>query len=119
MLEPTGLEALGLNVEEGLANCTGDPEFYEEMLAEYVRGSEAGLEQLQRDFDCQDWADYRIRVHSLKNTSRIIGATALSGQAYRLETAAKETDTAVLLAEHAPFLADCRALISGIRRIVG
>ena len=37
MLNLQGLRALGLDVEEGMAYCADDEDFYEEMLDEYVR----------------------------------------------------------------------------------
>lgn len=119
MADTAALEALGIDAAEGLAYCADDPAFYDEMLAEYVNESEAQLAGMQRDFDRQDWANYRIRAHSLKNTSRMIGAAAVSDRAYALEKAAKEEDGPAIRAAHETFLSDYRALVEGLRRMIG
>jgi len=119
MLDMNALEALGIDAAEGLAYCADDPEFYEEMLAEYVNESEGNLAGLQQYYDRQDWGNYRIIVHSLKNTSRMIGAADVSDRALLLETAAKEQDTAAILASHSSFLADYRDLTARLRGMIG
>ena len=113
------LEALGIDAAEGLAYCADDPEFYEEMLAEYVKESGMNRACLQQFFEDRDWAGYRIRVHSVKNTSRMIGAAELSEQAYVLEKVAKELDMAAIHAGHAPFLAAYTALTDRLREMLG
>ena len=118
MTDMKALEALGIDTAEGLAYCADDPEFYEEMLGEYVKESEGNLAGLQQYYDRQDWGNYRIAVHSLKNTSRMIGAAAVSDRAFLLETAAKEQDTAAILAAHGSFLADYRDLAAGLRGMI-
>ena len=119
MLDMNALEALGIDAAEGLAYCADDPEFYEEMLVEYVNESEGNLAGLQQFYDGQDWENYRITVHSVKNTSRMIGAAAVSDRALLLETAAKEKDTAAILAAHGSFLADYRNLAARLREMIG
>ena len=119
MLDMKELEALGVDTSAGLACCADDPEFYEEMLVEYANESEGNLAGLQQFYDRQDWENYRITVHSVKNTSRMIGAAAVSDRAFLLETAAKEKDTAAILAAHGSFLADYRNLAARLREMIG
>ena len=113
------LQALGLHTDEGLACCADDPEFYEEMLAEYARESEANQERLQHFFDERDWPNYRIRIHSLKSTSRMIGAEAIAEHAYLLEMASKEQDSEAILKSHASFLADYSSLADRLKEMIG
>ena len=119
MMDAARLEALGIDAEEGLMYCADDTEFYEEMLAEYAVEGNAKLAELRRFFEARDWANYRIRAHSLKSTSRMIGALGISERAHGLELAAKENDAAAILSAHEPFIADCSALIEGIRGMIG
>ncbi|MCR5790181.1 MAG: response regulator [Lachnospiraceae bacterium] len=77
----------------GLKYCSGDEEFYRELLTEYLKESEnrrAAIEQYYRD---RDWKNYEVSVHSLKSTSRMIGAADLSEEAAAQEKAAREDDT--------------------------
>lgn len=119
MPDTAKLEALGIDAGEGLAYCADDPEFYEEMLAEYVNEGEANRAQLRRFFEAQDWENYRIRAHSLKNTSRMIGAAMLSERVHALELAAKEGNIEAIHAAHDAFLADYAALVDAIRGMIG
>lgn len=115
MLNENALRALEIDMAEGLACCADDPEFYEEMLGEYAAEGPARAEELQRFYEAADWADYAIRAHSVKSTSRMIGADAFAERARILETAAKAGDAAAVRAAHDAFLRDYRALQRGIR----
>ena len=118
MLDMNALEILGIDTAEGLAYCADDPQFYEEMLVEYANESEGNLAGLQQFYDRQDWGRYRIIVHSVKNTSQMIGLAAVSDRALLLETAAKEQNTAAILAAHSSFLADYRDLTVRLREMI-
>jgi len=119
MLDMDALEVLGIDGAEGLAYCADDPDFFEEMLAEYVKESEGNLAGLQQFYDRQDWGNYRILIHSVKNTSRMIGAAAVSDQAFLLETAAKEQETVAIHAAHGSFLAHYRDLTVRLQEMIG
>ena len=117
MLDEAALAKLGIDAGEGMAYCADDPEFYEEMLGEYVREGDERLAELEKFFEGGDWPNYAIRAHSAKNTSRMIGARALSERARELELAAKAGDAEQVAAAHGAFLADYAALIGGIRTL--
>ena len=101
------LRNVGIDAEEGLAYCANDEEFYDEMLDEYVHESREKLEELIAAFGSRDWERYHISVHSLKSTSRLIGAKDISGKAYELEIAAKEGDVGAIEALHSEFTDEC------------
>ena len=118
MLDMEALEELGVDTPAGLACCADDPEFYEEMLAEYVKESETNRADLQRFFEARDWENYRIRAHSIKSTSRMIGASALAETAYGLELACKEMDTAKIMAAHETFLFAYSSFADRLRELI-
>ncbi len=115
MAELEVLGACGLDTEEGLACCADDPEFYEEMLAEYLSEGEDRQAELRAFYAARDWKNYAIRAHSLKSTSRMIGAKALSERARELELAARAEDAAGIAEAHGPFLAQYAALLDALR----
>ena len=119
MVDTQTLAALGIDAEEGLAYCADDPEFYEEMLGEYVAEAGAGLDELDRAYAGRDWQLYGIRAHSIKSTSRMIGATAFSELAREMELAAREGRAGDIDARHAPFVAGYRQLVGDIRKVLG
>ncbi len=112
------LQALGLHTDEGLACCADDPEFYEEMLAEYAAEAPARIAQLEEQFNAADWKNYGISAHSAKSTSRMIGALALSERAKELEFAAKADDAETIRGAHAPFLRDYALLVGRLETLL-
>ena len=104
MIDMEVLKGLGLDTEEGLAYCADDPEFYGEMLLEYVKESGERLSGLQRFFEERDWQQYTVCAHSVKSTSRMIGAKELSETARISEMAGKEGNTEELMSRHQHFL---------------
>jgi Hpt domain. len=119
MLDLQKLEELGLDTEEGLACCAEDPEFYEEMLGEYIAEGRKKSAELKRLYDSADWADYGMRAHSVKSTSRTIGALTLSETARELEFAAKERNEQTIRTLHPAFLTAYTELLEKLRGILG
>lgn len=113
------LQAAGINTEEGLAYCAEDPEFYEEMLREYVNESEERLAKLQRCCAEQDLPGYGICAHSMKSTSRMIGAGNFAAFALEMEQAGKSEDMDAIAAKHDAFLGEYMALIGKLRAVLG
>ncbi|MBR6013003.1 MAG: response regulator [Selenomonadaceae bacterium] len=80
------LNVEGLDTTAGIQNCDG-AEFYIEVLKVFVQSIKSGSEEIQNYFDVGDWKNYTTKVHALKSTAKIIGATELSERAKRLEDA--------------------------------
>ena len=116
MLNIDILTAAGIDAEEGMAYCADDPEFYEEMLLEFVSEAQSRPEAMDRLLSSADWLNYGIHAHTLKSTARMIGALAFSERARAMEQAAKAGDGDALRADHAAFAADYAALVDAIRR---
>lgn len=118
MVDRAKLAQLGIDMEEGLAYCADDAEFYVEMLQEYVDEHPAKHEELERFAGERDWANYAIRVHSVKSTSRMIGAAPLSERARELELASRDCDGARILEAHPAFLAAYDGLVAQLRELL-
>ncbi len=103
-----------LDKEGALKYCMGDEEFYEKLLDEYASGRQEKLAELGRLYEEPDRKDYMIRVHSIKSTSKMIGAVRLSEKAFELEMAAKNGDEDTILKCHAPFVAEYGRLMEYI-----
>ena len=88
------LEEKGFNTKAGIGYCAGDEDFYIEMLKTFADEWSEKSETIRNDYESKNIADYQIRVHALKSTSKTIGADALSAMALEQETAAKSGDTA-------------------------
>ncbi len=62
--------------------------------------------ELEGYYSSKDWANYTIKIHALKSSAKLIGATELSEKAQLLENAGKEGDTVYIEANYAPFMKD-------------
>ena len=94
------LEAAGIFMGTGLVYCSGDKDFYYSILEEYGRDGSKKTGELERLYEQKDWKNYEIQVHSLKSTSRTIGADGLSEAAAELERAAKNEDEDLIRSLH-------------------
>ncbi|MCR5054178.1 MAG: EAL domain-containing protein [Lachnospiraceae bacterium] len=86
-LRETGL----VDVERGLELC-GDMKGYEEALEIYLEALPDRISKIKEYFDKDDIDNYVIVVHSLKSTSRVIGALELGDYAERMEKAGDDKD---------------------------
>ena len=116
MLNIAALTDAGIDTEEGMAYCADDPEFYEEMLMEFVSEAMSHPEEMDRLLSDADWVNYGIHAHTLKSTSRMIGAIAFSERARAMEMAAKAGDGDMIFSNHASFAAEYAALVDTIRK---
>ncbi len=98
-----------LDVATGLKHC-GTEETYLETLRIYARTAETGAEEIERYRLAEDLANVTTKVHGLKSTSRVIGATGLGSLAERLEAAGRAGDTKTIDAGLGVLLARYRAL---------
>ena len=118
MLNTDELKKLGVDTDEGLMYCADDPEFYEEMLAEFLAEGRERAEGLRRFFKDADWKSCGIAAHSVKSTSRMIGASALSELSRELELAAKSGDGEAVAAAHPAFISKYEELLSGLEKLL-
>ena len=113
------LEAAGFDTQAALRYAAGDREFYLELVRSFVGSHPKNRAAIQEDREKRDFADYEIRVHALKSTSRQIGANALSDQALEQELAAKAGDEGAIDAGAAPLLQGYDDTVSALRRALG
>ncbi len=104
------LKQRGLNTAKGIEYC-GSPEDYLDALRIFHEAIETNLHEIEALFRSKNWTDYTTKVHALKSSARIIGASELSSRAARLEDAGNkgyiaeiEKDTPTLLSLYQSYL---------------
>ena len=115
MIDLDLLRNMGVDTDTGMAYCADDPEFYEEMLAEFAEDGLIRSGDMARFMEALDWDNYAICAHSVKSSARMIGAAAISEQARVLEQAARAGDGAAVRTAHYGFAEEYRRLINAIR----
>ncbi len=79
----------GISYEDALRNCGGE-DILKTVFQKFYESIEERSEAIEGYVAQGDWQNYRIAVHSLKSSARLIGALSLSDAAKDLEAAAKE-----------------------------
>ena len=116
--EPEGfatLRASGIDPKTGLNFCQNDENFYREILQEYANGKKEKSDRLTKNFEEENWHDYAIDVHSLKSTSRTIGATDLAEMAAKIEKNASEKNPDVSREAHDEMMKEYDSVTEAIR----
>lgn len=103
-----------LDYDQAMQFCGDDDEFYEEILVDYATNER--LEKLQTAFEAKDWENYKIEVHSLKGTSRMVGLAELGDKCELLQHAAEEKNEAVIMEKHDEMMKDFSKYVEIIKR---
>ncbi len=90
----------GIDPETGLKFCQNDEAFYRSMLTDYVQSKKEKERELKNNYESENWHDYAIFVHSLKSSSKMIGALELSDMAAKMEEAADNNDSDFIHDKH-------------------
>ncbi len=97
-----------LDLSQGIQN-SGSAEDYLPLLRIFYESLDEKAAEIDGFFEQENWKDYAIKVHALKSSARIIGASAFGEEAQLLENAGKSGDLAYIRRHHADFLARCRS----------
>ena len=95
-----GIRTAGIETKTGMLNCQNDEALYRSLLEEYAESADEKRLRMQAYYIEKDWKQYGILVHTLKSSSRLIGAVNLSKDAAELEKAADEGKTDVIDGKH-------------------
>lgn len=99
--------------EKGLTYCGGSEDFLKEIISMYAADDKRT--EIQKAYDEKDWDSYRILIHTVKSTSRTIGAMELGDEAQKLENAVKELDVDMICKMHDSVMASYSAVLDWCR----
>lgn len=99
-----------IDINSGIESC-GSVETYINILEQYLQNGDETLFLIEHDLKKSDYNDYRIRVHSLKSTSSLIGAMELSKEAFKLEESVTNGNTNIIIQETPIFLNNFKKLL--------
>lgn len=94
------LAAKGFDTASALKYCQQDVAIYHTILEEFATEYSKKSVSLDGYFNSKSWNDYSILIHSVKSSSKTIGATKLSERAATLEKASKDGDIALVTTMH-------------------
>ncbi len=106
----------GLNTEKAM-ELLGSESLYMQVAKEYYLSLNSRIDGLSDMLEKGDIANYTINVHSLKSTSRQIGADELGELAFQLEMAGKEGKADFIREHHGELVeraAGVKAILDGV-----
>ncbi len=115
-IEPTELsedmqwlkDVEGLDLDLGIKNSGGITVFTHS-IKDFYDTIDFNADTIEDAFEGKDYKLYTVKVHALKTSARIVGATALSIASEQLENAGKNNDIDFIQANTAALLKDYRA----------
>lgn len=114
--EPDPFEQMeGIDMPTALAYVGGDVNDFVDLARVYCQASEQTRADIERCYGEKDWKNYAILVHSLKSTSKTLGALELSNLAFTEETAAKAEDEATIHEHHQEMLDEYERVLQVFR----
>jgi len=102
----------GVNTVDALARFDDDEQIYFQVLKSYITYNPKQIETLRTAGE--DHEAYRLAAHSMKGSSRNIGAEDLGNQAERMEKAAVNDDWDYIEAVNADFIKAAEEIIANI-----
>ena len=111
-------ETEGINVPEGIKN-SGGVSSYLFSLKLFLDTMDGNAEVIENAYKDKDIKLYTVKVHALKSSARIIGASGLSALAEKLEEAGNKEDMAFIDANTDKFLSDYRSYKEKLSRMKG
>ena len=94
-----------IDTAHGMEYSMDDKDMYKDMVDMFVEQRDQNYSDIKAAFDAKDWDNYRIKVHGLKSSSRLVGGMDLGALAEKCEHAARDKDEATILAETANLFA--------------
>ncbi|MBO4905403.1 MAG: DegV family EDD domain-containing protein [Lachnospiraceae bacterium] len=88
-----------IDTETALKNC-GSEEAFATVLKIFHDSVGTMHNDLEECYRTEDWKNYTIKIHALKSSARLIGASELGEDAQLLETAGKEGDISYIRDHH-------------------
>ena len=89
-MDLSSLTAFGLDSSIGLGYCDDDMELYTQILKDFAANAPDQRAFLDEKLSAGNLEDYEVKIHSVKSTSRMVGASELGNIAERLELAAHD-----------------------------
>ena len=112
------LKNAGIDTQKGLVFCNNDNELYTTMLTEYVQEKKNKTKNIETSFENKDWKNYAVYVHSVKSSSKMIGAMSLSEKAAKLEAAADSADEETIYKDHDEMMSGYESVSQAIRTML-
>ena len=108
----------GFNIDAALDYAMNDSEFYKDLLKTYIQQYPEKKAIMEEAYNNKKWKEYMVQAHSLKSTSRTIGADELSKLAMIQEGAAQNDDEETIINGYASLIEEYEKVINILSEII-
>lgn len=108
----------GIDIEVAKHFLGNDAALFRQLLNDYFYSGQIKKEVVQQAYEKKDFDSYALETHSLKSSSKYIGAMVLAEEALELELAAKRREEDIIVQKHARFYGDWLFLLESLRPYV-
>ncbi len=108
---------IDIDTAHGMEFSMDDKEMYQDMVQMFIEQKSDNVASITDFFEKQDWENYKIRVHGLKSNARLVGAMQLGDLAEKCEHAARDGDTAFILANTSELFALYEQTLDALKKI--
>jgi HPt (histidine-containing phosphotransfer) domain-containing protein len=108
----------GIDYESAIASC-GSEDSLKAVLEIFHESIDERASELEGYYNAEDWDNYTIKVHAMKSSARLIGATGIADDAQALENAGKEHNIDYINEHHAGLIKAYRDLEKPLDEIFG
>ncbi len=105
-----------VDAQTGLLYCADDEALYRDIIRNYVENSK--VKQIEEFFRAKDWENYRIHVHSLKSSSKTIGAMEVFELARLQEQSVINNDFAKAEMFHSSLMSEYVHLVDKLKLVL-
>ena len=107
----------GIDKDTALTYCGSEEDFME--LAEvYCESGEKYTKTLEEAIEKENMKDYALISHTIKSTSKTLGAMELSDIAFIQEKAAKDKDVELIKGNHEAFITAYREMLDNLTAVI-
>ncbi|MDD6037505.1 MAG: response regulator [bacterium] len=115
LLEKLGI--IDIAFEDALQYSSGTVDSVLDNMKGYLHESGENLERIEKEYVQNNWNDYKIHVHALKSTSRVVGAVHMAFIAEQMEHAARDLDFDYIQANHSHLMDEYKEVLDELQRL--
>ena len=108
-------DSVYINKEIGLRYCSNKEEVYREIISVYCSEGQEYVQKLSQYAAEGNWEQYRIIIHALKGTSRLIGATAFAEKLLKLQERLDKDNQGILPEEHEKLMQEYQTIMKMVK----
>lgn len=112
------LQLPDMDLDDALQYSSGTVTDVLENIRGYLTDSVSNRERIEKEYEAENWNDFKIHVHALKSTSRIVGAVHMAYLAEQMEKAAGSEDLSYIMKNYDDLICEHEQLCVSLEHLL-